>query len=63
MPDETTRQTDLTPSATTNTKAIASLAIRVTGRTSTGSNGTTMIYDAHVRNVGRITTTKPQTSK
>jgi YD repeat-containing protein len=32
---------------------------RVTGRTSTSGNQTT-IYDASGRNVGRVTTTKPQ---
>jgi len=78
MPDDSTRQTDLIPSTTTNTKAIASLAIvlallmsteglaqsrtfygadgRVTGRSTTGSNGATTFYDASGRNTGRSTT-------
>jgi YD repeat-containing protein len=84
MPDDTTRQTDLTPSKTASMKAIASLAIvlallmpvdvlaqsrtfygadgRVTGRSITGSNGSTTIYDASGRVTGRTSTSGNQTT-
>ena len=45
--------------STTDSGGSTTIYERVTGRTSTSGNQTT-IYDASGRNVGRVTTTKPQ---